>query len=232
MSFRETAVFPINEEYYIALQQRHKKIKLTPTFVSGCKHQFPTPYQWHNLPSQPHEQYEEGLMKRLTYRYVFNPKKPNVDFDFEKQAKRDVERGFDYVNLSDVELPFDVNPKEAPILVRFQRKRVTKGSRTQRAFSKHLLKIAKDFGLYQNIPTREFNKWRNNIYCLEANQVIQHVANSPIRPIDVTTKKLVNADFLRSLNRTTNGIIQVCAKVLEKQGNWVFDGLVTDFEEV
>lgn len=233
MSFRQTAVFPINEEFYIGLMQRLKKTKLNPTYVSACKHQFPKPYEWHQLPSKPYEQFERGPIKRLAYRYVFDPKKPNTTFDFEEQAKHDMERGFDYVPLSQVEIPFDINPKKCPILVRFQRKQVTRGSRTQRSFSKFLLNLAKSYGLYQNMPAREFQKWRNNIYCLEATHVIEYMANSPIKPRDVTATKLNDSDFLRILNIKTKGIVQVCAKVLEKQGNWVFDGLVTElgFEE-
>jgi len=230
-NFREVSYIPINEEFYVALQQRLKKTKLQPTYVSATKIRFPRPEEWRELPSEPHETFQQGIVKRLTYRYVFNPKKPNFLFDFEGQAKRDIERDFDYVNLSAVEIPFDTDPKYAPSLVWYERTRVTKGSRTQRAISQFLLDLAKKYGLYQNLPARDFKRWLNNIYCLQATRVTEYLFNSPIRPKDAT-KRLSDENFLNALHRQSKGIIHVASKVLEKKGDWIFDGLVTDLGEV
>jgi hypothetical protein len=238
-----TAIIFLNEEFFIAKEEEMKirnntlpnvLPQLVITRFKGRKYQFPKRHDWTEYSHEPYERFREGAMKFLEIKYD-KDNFPNVNFDIQTQAKRDMKRGLDAVFIDELELLMDMYEKKAPYIVGLTLTVVPKDSETHREIKATVKTYRRQYGLYGGMRRKEFKKkFLEMPSCLEVAYVYSGFPKGPIRPIDVTNKYLngrtkTSKDFLWDLFLRTNGVIQCAYKVPSVEEGLILDGIVKQF---
>jgi len=231
-----TAIIPLNEEFYITLQERLKNIRLPIVRLRSRKVQqegHPT-----LLPSKPWERYTSQETVQLYIGYD-ETESSHKDFDFQVQAERDrKERKLKAVFIDSVTLsvPYEVGVSERTHYeVDFNCCRVPKSCETRRLIREEIRSLKDNRGLYPDISRKDVAYYQHifeNPSCLEIRQVRQ-IAN-PLPPKNKNPQDMLDGlseqsqNFLKSLMWTTKNLVWDVFKRYDTHSGYILDGRIPE----
>jgi hypothetical protein len=223
-----TAIIPLNEEYYIAFNEKQSNHPLILTRLKSRKYQqdgFPT-----LLPSKPWEKYTS---KEITTLYIDFDKTQaeHQTFNLQEQAKRDRERGLKAVFIDSLTLrvPWTQDGKTTQHDVEFALQQTPKLSETRKAIQEHLRNLRDRYGLYQNISKKDktfFERVFQRPSCLEICHTQQFpLSGSNTELLGGTTEKSI--EFLCNLAVQTGNLVWDAYKKFDTHSGFILDGVVS-----
>lgn len=228
-----TAIFPLNEEYFLASQEIEKKHELPIIRLVSRKTQQDgrsTP-----LPSKPWEKYESKEIECLNYN--FDADDPTHEgFSLQDQAKRDRNRGLKAVFIDSLTLriPLEIGKKECVSYEAiFELKKVPSGSQTGTTIRELIKAINEKHDLYPQISkrdTRFYKRIFQNPSCLEIVNVAK-VAMNPRFHYDISDRILggltdESQRFLSLLAYSTANILELAYKRFDTRSGYILDGII------
>jgi len=222
-----TAIIPLNEEYYIAFNEKQSAHPLMLTRLKSRKYQqdgFPN-----LLPSKPWEKY---TLKEITTLYLDfdNRVSEHQTFNLQDQAKRDHERNLKAVFIDSLTLriPWRYDGKTTQYDVEFALQQTPKFSLTRKAIQEHLRNLKNTFGLYQNISKKDktfFEHVFQRPSCLEICHVQQFpVSGGNTELLGGTSDKSIT--FLCNIAVQTGHLVWNAYKKFDTQSGLILDGVV------
>ena len=230
-----TAIFALNEEYFLASQEMEKRVELPIIRLASRKVQQDGPSR--PLPSvKPWEKYEYKEIVSLSY--SFDADDPtHAGFSLQDQAKRDRERGLKavFIDSLDLRVPLEMGVNErVSYEVSFELKRVPSGSETGAIIQKMVEAINEKYDLYPEVSKRDrlfYNRIFQHPSCLEIVNVMK-VCKNPRFHWDITDRILggltdESQRFLSLLAYNTSNIIELAYKRFDTRSGYVLDGLIS-----
>ena len=233
-----TAIFPLNEEYFLASQEIEKDAKLPIIRLVSRKVQ----QDGRSKPLsgvKPWERYEWKEVISLSYN--FDSDDPTHEgFSLQDQAKRDRERGLKAVFIDSLGLrvPLEIGKKERVFYeVSFELKRVPSGSETGAMIRKTIQTINEKYELYPEVSKRDkvfYNRIFQHPSCLEIINVAK-VCKNPHFYWPITDRILgglteESQRFLSLLTCSTSYIMRLAYKRFDTRSGYILDGFISTEE--
>lgn len=233
-----TAIFPLNEEYFLASQEIEKDAKLPIIRLVSRKVQ----QDGRSKPLsgvKPWERYEWKEIISLSYN--FDADEPTHEgFSLQDQAKRDRKRGLKavFIDSLDLRVPLEIGKKERVFHeVSFELKRVPSGSETGAIIQKMIQAINGKYDLYPEVSKRDrvfYSRIFQHPSCLEIVNVAK-VCKNPHFYWDITDRILggltdESQRFLSLLAYSTSNVIELAYKRFDTRSGYILDGLISNEE--
>ena len=230
-----TAIIPLNEEFYITLQEQLKKVRLPIVRLRSRKVQqegHPT-----LLPSKPWERYTSQEVVQLNIGYD-KTNSSHKDFDLQVQAERDrKERKLKAVFIDSITLsvPYEAGVSEHTCYeVDFTCCRVPKSSETRRLISEEIRSLKASYNLYPDISRKDIAYYRHIFEtpsCLEI-RAVRQVAKpfSTTKPLHDMLGGLTEQSrlFLYNLMWTTKNLVWDVFKRYDLHSGYILDGRIPE----
>ena len=230
-----TAIFALNEEYFLACQEMEKRFELPIIRLVSRKVQQDGPSR--SLPGvKPWEKYQ--YKEILSLSYSFDADEPTHEgFSLQDQVKRDRERGLKavFIDSLDLRVPLEIGIKErASYEVSFELKRVPSRSETGATIRKMVQAINEKYGLYPDVSKRDrifYSRIFQHPSCLEIVNVAK-VCKNPHFRWDITDRILggltdESQRFLSRLAYSTSNIMELAYKRFDTRSGYILDGLIS-----
>ena len=233
-----TALFALNEEYFLASQEieRRKQLPII-RLVSRKVQQEGKPRE---LPgTKPWEKYTSKEVISLYYDYDADDP-AHEGFTLQDQAKRDRERGLKavFVDVLSLRIPLSMGD-EGPVSyeVRFDLHKVPSDSNTAKEIRAQVREANEKYNVYPGVSKRDKIYYRRIFQypsCLEVTSVQKATPkiNPHFRPVDVSDRILggltsESQDFLLSLWGATSDIVKLAHKRFDTKSGYILDGLIS-----
>lgn len=221
-----TAIIPLNEEYYIAFNEKQDHPLILTRLKSRKSQQEGFP---NLLPSRPWEKYAS---KEITSLYIDFDKTvaEHQSFNLQEQTKRDHERKLKAVFIDSLTLriPWTYEGNTTQNDVEFTLQQTPRFSETRKQIQEHLRNLRDSFGLYQNISKKDrtfFERVFQRPSCLEISHTQQFpVSGSNSELLGGTSDKSIT--FLCNLAFQTGNLVWNAYKKFDTKTGYILDRLV------